>query len=324
MVKSRARKATKRPARSALALCGLLLVTLGAGGQPAPECAMSLAFHQRDDDAPGGRTPVWADASGSALLFIEKLNINTDGTRRSYRVGDFWGQTNALNNLCNAMNDACAGLDQEGLKARRVLTQKAAAGNWPQDLLAQTRISPSIIPFRNGKPCPAVDGYLVSATALHKPGIPDACDISNYVDALVTPAIVIPKKPSVGTSAFADRNARVGDLVVAMRPEGADPVFAVVGDTGPSNKLGEGSVALNGQLLKRTTAPVNYLELRGKPPFQGKGWSVPRTAVLIFTGTRDTANPYMAPDRINTAAGEKFNAWGGVPRLQACMRAMGA
>lgn len=311
-----------RSIRSTLAFGAMALMTLGTGSQPLPECAMSLAFHQRDEDAPGGRTAVWADASGSALLFIEKLNINTDGTRRSYRVDDFWGQTTALNNLCNAMNDACAGLDQEGLKARRVLTQKAAAQGWPQDLLAQTKISPSIIPFKNGKPCPAVDGFLVSATALHKPNVSDACDISNYVDALVTPAIVIPKKPAGGTSEWESRNAKVGDLVVAMRPDQTDTVFAVVGDTGPSNKLGEGSVALNGALLKKTAPPVNYLELRGKHPFQGKGWSAPRTAVLVFTGTRDTGNPYMTPERINQAAGEKFTAWGGMPRLQACIRAM--
>src|SRR4029453_7828428 len=114
---------------------------------------------------------------------------------------------------------------------------------WAADLLKQTRISSQIIPFKGGKPCPLVDGFLVSATALHKINVSDACDISNYLDALTVPAIVLPGNPRQGRSGFAERDARIGDLAVAMRSGESNPVYSVVGDTGPTTELGEASIA---------------------------------------------------------------------------------
>lgn len=299
---------------SVLGLAGSVLASGAA--MAAPECNMTVAFQQPDE---GGRINVYADAAVGALLFVDDLKINTDGTRRSYSVQDFWGKSRALNNLCNAMSDACAGLSNKELQKRRELTQAAEAAGWPSGMLEETRISRSIIPFRQGKPCPAVDGFLVSATALAKRNITDACDISNYVDALAVPALVIPRSPSGGTSGFASRGAAVGDLAVAMTPSSDRVVYAVVGDTGPAQQLGEASIALNGKLLGRTGEPANYDEVRGRGQYQGKGWSVPRAAVLIFPKTRDAANPYLTTGQIDPAAKQAFDAWGGVPRLKACI-----
>jgi hypothetical protein len=75
--------------------------------------------------------------------------------------------------------------------------------------LRQTNISPAIISFKDDKPCPLVDGFFVSATALHTPRITDVCEIRNDVDALTIPALGILKAPSE----FAKR-AKVGDLAV--------------------------------------------------------------------------------------------------------------
>lgn len=309
-----------RPLKIAFASAALLSsLSLSAHAQ---ECGMLKAFQQPDGNAKGGFTSVLADKDMGSLFFIESLNVNTDGTRRSYSVDDFWGEKNALNNLCNAMSDACGGLSTAGLKSRRVATQKAAAAGWPKAELKGTKISPSIIPFKDGKPCPPANGFLVSATALHKPNISDVCDIDNYVDALVTPALVLPKNPSkTQLSEFAKRNAKVGDLVVAMVPGADYPVYAVVGDTGPATELGEGSIALNGKLLGKASLPVNYLEVRGKAEFKGRAWTVPKAVVLVFPGTRDTANPLMTVDRINEAAKKRFDSWGGVARMKSCMSA---
>jgi hypothetical protein len=298
-----------------------LLLSLGLPVY-AGECGMSEAFKQRDGNAKDGRTSVWADKDQASLLFVESLNVNTDGTRRSYSVDDFWGEKTALNNLCNAMSDACYGLSSAELKGRRIATQQAAAEGWPEPLLKATKISPSIIPLKKGKPCPPVNGFLVSATALHKPNVADVCDISNYIDALIVPAIVLPKNPSKNQlSEFAKRNAKVGDLVVAMVPGAADPVYAVVGDSGPHDELGEGSVALNGKLLGKTSEPVNYLEVRGKGEFKGHAWTVPKTVVLVFPGTRDIANPFMTVSRIEDSAKKRFDSWGGVERMRSCASA---
>jgi hypothetical protein len=285
------------------------------------ECRMSRAFEQPDANAPRRATEVWADAGASSLFFVESLNVNTDGTRRSYSVDDFWGTRNALNNLCNAMSDKCAGLGNAGMRNRRIITENAFRRGWPAEELRQTRISPNIIPFKGGKPCPPVGGFLVSATALHKPVVTDVCDITNYVDALDVAALVLPGNPRGGQSGFAERGARVGDLVVAMLPGATTPAYAVVGDTGPATELGEGSVALNGRLLGKTAEPRNYNEVRGRSPFAGRGWQVPRALVLVFPATRDTSNPYMTTPRINEAAARRFETWGGVARLRACAAA---
>ncbi|MEO8314207.1 MAG: hypothetical protein ABI645_05375 [Pseudomonadota bacterium] len=277
-----------------------------------PACDMVFAFWQQDKDHPGGRTAVWADKAAN-LMFIEKLNVNTDGTRRSYAVDDFWGESRALNNLCNAMSDACADLSKDQLRERRLLTQAAAKAGWPEGQLQATRLSPAIIPMPSGKPCPEVDGYLVSATALHAAKIVDVCNLDNYVDALKVPAVVIPKDTKASPSKFKMRGVRVGDLVTGMRIDQETPVMAVVGDSGPVDSLGEASIALNGQLLGKQSPPETYKQV--------KTWVVPPTLVLFYAGTRDTQNPYLTIERIDKAAGERFAAWGGVVRAQACVMA---
>jgi hypothetical protein len=302
---------------SRMILC-LMVMAMYVATALGQECGMSRAFLQPDDNAPNRRTAVWSDPRNSSLFFIESLNVNTDGTRRSYSVEDFWGKDRAINNLCNAMSDKCAGLGQAGMRNRRIITQRALAEGWPASLLRQTRISPSIIPFKDGKPCPLVNGFLVSATALHKPRIQDVCDITNYVDALTVPALVLPGNPRGGQSGFNARGAKVGDLVVAMLPGGTTPVYGVVGDTGPVRELGEASVAMNGKLLGKVGEPRNYDEVRGRGEFAGRGWGVRRAIVLIFPATRNAEAPYMTASRIEEAARRRFEDWGGVARLNAC------
>jgi hypothetical protein len=295
----------------------MMLAVLSVRPARAVECDMSRAFQQPDKSVRSGKTDVWADASASALFFVEALNVNTDGTRRSYSVEDFWGEARALNNLCNAMSDGCASLNRAQKRERKLLTQQALADGWPAEALAKTKLSPSIIPMKDGKPCPLVDGFLVSATALHKPRITDVCDIASYVDALTVPALVLPKNPRGGQSGFTVRNAKVGDLAAVMVPSGDYPVFAVVGDIGPVDELGEGSVALNGKLLGRSNMPGNYKDAT-------RNWVVPLALVVIFPGTRDAADPYLTTDRIDAAAKRRFEEWGGVLRLAKCANAYGS
>jgi len=114
----------------------------------------------------------------------------------------------------------------------------------------------------------------------------------------------------------------IGDLGIAMLPSGEDPVYAVIGDTGPAAELGEGSIALNGKLLGKTAEPQNYYELIGRHPF-GQGWTVARAFVLVFPGTRNNENPYMTGPRIDEAAKKRLEEWGGVTRLTACAKAYG-
>jgi len=293
-----------------------LLVGSASVAQPQT-CNMANAFTQPDQ---GGRSQVavWKSSGTPALLFADTMNINTDGTRRSYSVDDFWGEKRALNNLCNAMSDGCAGLSSDQLMQRRIATQKAKAENWPAAGTAATKLSSSIIPFRDGKPCPEVDGFLVSATALHKRRIADACDIASYADALTVPAIVLPKRANRATpTRFEAAGAGIGDLAVLMNSEGK-LAYAVVGDTGPATSLGEVSLALAADLTGRALPPASHQEVRGRGAFRGRGWQVGRTVTLVLPGTRDAADPYMTRERIDRDAAVAFARWGGAARLKAC------
>lgn len=280
-------------------------------------CDLQASFKQPDD---GGakNVEVWAGGTHAALFYGGGLHVNTDGTTRSYSVGDFWGENTAVNNLCNAMSDACAGLSSNQLRDRRILTQKAKAEGWPKQLTVQTKISPSIIPFKANKPCPEVGGYLVSATALINPTVHDVCDPKSYADAMHVSAIVLPGRIHGKPTEFEKSGAGIGDLVAMLSADGARVVYAVVGDTGPSKQLGEGTIALAGALLGKTAEPANYREVRGKKPYQGKGWDVPAAYTLIFPGSRDSGDPYMTQDRINQAGAEALQKWGGVETLKAC------
>jgi hypothetical protein len=73
-------------------------------------------------------------------------------------------------------------------------------------------------------------------------------------------------------------------------------------------------------LLGKTEPPKNYDEIRGRGAFAGRGWVVPKSFVLIFPRTLDEQNPFMSVDRINEATKRKFDDWGGVARLKACIR----
>lgn len=294
-----------------------VLAMAAQGAAAETRCDMKVGFQQPDND---GQTTlaVWQDDKVSGLLFAETLHVNTDGTRRSYDVQDFWGDARAVNNLCNAMSDKCAGMDEPRLRARRIATQTARAHGWPAAELAATKIDPGIIPLRNGKPCPEIDGYLVSATALTNPKVSDECDLARYVDSVVVPALVLPRRAkNGGPTPFEIRKAGKGDLAVAISADGKRRTYAVVGDLGPARELGEGSIALAGALLGRTAEPASYREVRGKPPYQGKGWDVKGT-VLIFPGSADTKAPYVTKARIDAAAASLFEAWGGAARLEAC------
>jgi hypothetical protein len=98
-----------------------VLLTINAAH--AAECHLTGACMPPDGHANGGATAVWSDQGSSSRFFIESLHVNADGTGRSYSVKDVWGDTSALNKLCNAMKDGCAGLSKDAVDTRRIVTQ---------------------------------------------------------------------------------------------------------------------------------------------------------------------------------------------------------
>jgi hypothetical protein len=82
------------------------------------------------------------------------------------------------------------------------------------------------------------------------------CEIRNQVNPMAVPALVLVG----GQNVVKNFGAKVGDLLVAFNPKTQLFSSAIIGDTGPKDNLGEGSVLLNMKLLGTTTAPTNKAE----------------------------------------------------------------
>jgi hypothetical protein len=204
------------------------------------------------------------------IVFQTKLRVNTDGSPLSYHPQDPRGRDKALNNICNAIV-----VKRDGSAANLCFTrfgeaisvferfrdsnfQTVPAGfriTW-QNVLATVK--------ENGKDVPCVfqsgdfKGYFGSLTAL-KNGLTSGqgeCEINNQVNPMTVPALVLVG----GANVVKDFGAKVGDLLVAFNPKTRLFSSAIIGDTGPRDNLGEGSVLLNMRLLGTTTAPTNKTE----------------------------------------------------------------
>ena len=115
-----------------------------------------------------------------------------------------------------------------------------------------------------GKDLPCVftsgpfQGYFGSLTALRN-GLTAGkgeCDLNDQVNPMTVPALLLVG----GMNAVKDFGAGVGDLLVAFNPKTDRMTSAIVGDTGPEDNLGEGSVLLNMLLLGTTVPPTNRTE----------------------------------------------------------------
>ena len=204
------------------------------------------------------------------ILFQTKLRVNTDGSPLSYHPGDPRGQTKALNNVCNAIvvrktnsnSNLCFTAFGQAINVfeqfRDSNFQTVPSGfriTWA-NVLATVK--------ENGKDVPCVfksgtfKGYFGSLTAL-KNGLTTnkgECDVNDQVNPITVPALVL----AGGENPMKAFGAKVGDLVLAFNPKTNLFVPAIIGDSGPANNLGEGSILLNMKLLGQTVPPANKAE----------------------------------------------------------------
>jgi hypothetical protein len=214
------------------------------------------------------------DAGGerSIILFQTNLRVNTDGSPLSYHPQDPRGQTKALNNICNAIavrkinaeTNLCLNHSSFGQaihvfeQFRDSNFQTVPAGfriRWNK-VLATTRENGKDVPcvFKSGE----FKGYFGSLTALTN-GLTankGECEINNQLNPMMVPALVL----AGGEHPVKEFGARVGDLLIAFNPKTQLFTSAIIGDTGPDDNLGEGSVSLNMKLLGTTTPPSNKVE----------------------------------------------------------------
>lgn len=156
-------------------------------------------------------------------------------------------------------------------EAFTVFEQWRDAG-YPEKYPEGYRISwKSVLIAANGKPCifskgSKYEGYFASATAL-KNGLKKdkgECECNDQVDPFEISALVLAaNETNSKTKKIIYRNparvygAKVGDLVAAYNITNGNLEFAIIGDGGPHDNLGEGSVILNMRLQKKTVFPKN-------------------------------------------------------------------
>ncbi len=173
-----------------------------------------LNFEMRHDGEPERDIPI-GRLSGSAAFFYESgMTIDADGAPNAYHPDNL-----GLDDLANA----------------------GTPGNW--EGLAKDSDGE---PFIQGPDDP-FPGYYVSATALADRS-KAVNDPTRYVDASRIQFVVLP-----GMMAR-QLGARVGDFAVVFNHRNRKISYAIFGDVGPFDRIGEGSVALAENLGIRSDA----------------------------------------------------------------------
>ena len=213
-----------------------------------------------------------ATSENKIILFQTKLRVNTDGSPLSYHPADPRGRDKALNNICNAIAVKKGTADKNLCLDRSTFSEAIGVFERFRDSNFQTippgfRITwQNVLPTinENGKDVPctfksgAFKGFFGSLTALKNglTGDKGECEINDQVNPMTIPALVLVG----GSNVVKDFGARVGDLLVAFNPKTQLFTSAIIGDTGPRDNLGEGSVSLNMSLLGATAPPTNKAE----------------------------------------------------------------
>ncbi len=324
---------------------GFFFSFISYGGAQSDDCGVAGSLRQTDmewdakkkKNVPHIRTVLHDERF---VVFSEKMHINTDGNLRSYSKVDPDGtlcsrlppDADPVKSGC-AMNTICYGLNiyRNGNKIEDCGDKLTAF-----DLLKRSdwKVSGLKIDFfaiesKGGIPCESPEGFLISATSTKSNLQTGACDQRRYLDSAV-PSIVVPKcwnesyrrknvqecKVAIPGSEVLDIRPR--DLAVVRTRQGGKIIFAIVGDHGPNNKLGEVSVGLHmlakdKKVLPRTRKETNsyaYYEIFD---------------VVVFRGSRieDVLTPEDYSPMTNAAKVKFETAWASnadlaVKRLTRC------
>ena len=221
-----------------------------------------LSFQMNHEGDEQREIPIWHVPGDTAFFYEAGMTIDADGAPNAYHPDNI-----GLDDLANA----------------------GSPGYWYG--LAKNADGE---PFIQG-PNDPFPGYYVSATALAD-RTKAVNDPTRYVDASKIPFIVLP-----GAMAR-EIGARPGDFAVAFNQRNGQASYAIFGDVGPSDRIGEGSVALAENLGIRSDAR-NGGARRGILflVFPGSGNGTPRTI-----------------EEINSEGEKLLQAWGGTSQLAGC------
>jgi len=199
----------------------LVRCILAANLQPRPEdfaggCSgeLLLNFEMRHDGEPERDIPIGRLPETTAFFYESGMTIDADGAPNAYHPDNL-----GLDDLSNA----------------------GAPGNWPglaKDANGELFIQGPDDPF---------PGYYVSETALADRSKP-VNDPTRYVDASKIPFVVLP------SGMARELGARPGDFALVFNQRNGKSSYAIFGDVGPPDRIGEGSMALAENLGIRSDA----------------------------------------------------------------------
>jgi hypothetical protein len=251
----------------------LFVVSFVVSASPCMATAQTYEIKNSGVATPKNKTVLLLKNStgqNDVVLFQTTLRVNTDGAPLSYHPQDPRGKAQALNNVCNAItvkkdksNDnlcftgfsEAIGIFEKWRDSNYKTIPEGSNITW-QNVLVPVQVEGISVPcvFKTGPH----KGYFGSLTALKNDvsGDKGDCEFKNQIDPLTVPALVL----LGGKNVVKDYGVKVGDLLVAFNPETKIVTSGIIGDTGPKENLGEGSIRLNMKLLNKTTPPTNKLE----------------------------------------------------------------
>ena len=167
-------------------------------------------------------------------------------------------------------------------------------GNWWA--LATDTGEPSGHPVVQGKNDPA-PGYYVSMTSLYDANIASEHDPHRFVDAASIPYVVLPPKGF--------KHAQLGDFATVVNLQNGKVAGAIVADqSAPELPMGEGSIAL-----------ADALGISSDPRSGG----IEKDVVYVIYPNSGNGKPRTL-DQIVSMSREHFQNWGGLRRLNRCVR----
>jgi hypothetical protein len=231
------------------------------------------------------------------IVFKTNMAINTDGTPWSYHPYDLPANSKALNYMENGVaiyrlsDSRCISIPRKDTSeypkrfrknvkfdpnkisdkekkefialSRKVFEEWRDAGYPEKQIDGYEIIWQNVIVNKDGKPCifkknKQFEGYFASMTHEQNDIKNDTseCQCANQLDPFKIPSIVLNDGIKYGAS--------LGDLVAAYNPETKILVYAIIGDSGPGNNLGEGSILLNTK-LKGVKLPKGRDEIKALP-----------------------------------------------------------
>lgn len=265
-----------------------------------------------------GAVPIYEVAG--AGLFISHMHVNADGAPDAY-TPDGTGLSYTCDGVVAYENGRCIFPGQSRWQERCL----AAFLSWKADdyrgervcafgfqVLGGRRVGSTTV---GGKPTiqglnDPIPGNFVSQTSMSIPGYPRESQL-RYVNSREIPFVVLSRevRRMIGAS--------LGDMAVVHRPKTGKTAYAVFADTGPSWGLGEGSIALHKAVGNNPIHRLSGVD-------RAKRSVADDTVYLVFPNSKvqPTADHAEFRLRMESAVLDRFADWGGLDRLNACLRAV--